>query len=178
MKTLKKFKNTFMTFSILYITLGIVLIIWPEISARIICNIFGILTLGFGAVKMIRYFNGNTYDTAFRFDLAQGILYIILGIFILAAPKVVISILPFILGLAIVIDSIIRIQLAMDLKRGQYTKWSTSLVFAIITAILGTILLFNPFKGGIALTIYMGISLVVDGIVNLWGLIHATKILK
>lgn len=178
MGTLKKFKNTFMTFSILYIILGVVIIIWPEISARIICNVLGILTLAFGAVKVISYFSKDTSNMTFGFDLAQGILYIILGIFVLSSPNVVISILPFILGLVIVIDSIIRMQLAVDLKRAQYTKWSTSLILAIITGIFGAILLFNPFAGGMALTIYMGISLVVDGVVNLWGLIYVTKALK
>ncbi|MFU0799063.1 MAG: DUF308 domain-containing protein [Xylanivirga thermophila] len=175
MERLKKFKTAFIVSSIFYIILGIVLIARPETSARAICRVFGVLILLLGVIRVIRYFAGNDFEDQFKFDLARGILASMFGIFMLIAPKAVIVALPVLLGLAIIIDSVLRLQLSIDLKRLQYEKWWTGLIMALVTGVLGVMLFFNPFAGSIALTMYIGISLVIDGIVNIWALILLTK---
>lgn len=175
MERLKKFKTAFIIFSIFYIVLGFVLIARPETSARAICRVFGALILILGVIRVIRYFAGNDFADQFRFDLARGILAVMFGIFMLIAPNAVIVALPVLLGLAIIIDSVLRLQLSIDLKRLQYEKWWLGLVLALVTGVLGAMLLFNPFAGSVALTMYIGISLVIDGIVNLWALIFLIK---
>jgi uncharacterized membrane protein HdeD (DUF308 family) len=174
MEYLKKFKSAFIIMSILYVLLGITLIARPELSALVICKLFGTIALIVGIIRIIGFYRRNDYGSLLRVDMVHGLLCIILGSFMLIAPKVVISVLPVMLGIVIIIDSILRFQMAFDLKRLQYEKWWMHLSLAIITVVLGAMLLFNPFAGGIVLTRFIGITLTIDGAVNLWGIIFIT----
>lgn len=68
--------------------------------------------------------------------------------------------------------------MAVNLKRLQHKKWDIHLYLALITAVLGTLLLFNPFAGSIFLTRLIGISLTINGAVNLWGIIYITRVFQ
>lgn len=178
MENVKRLKIVFISMSILYILLGITLIAWPEMSALTLCKLFGTITLILGIIKIIGFFKSEAFMNYVHLDQAQGILYIIFGSLMMIAPKAVISALPLMLGIVIIIDSSLRFQLALNLKRLKYEKWWIYLSLALITAILGILLLFNPFKGSIILTIYIGISLTVNGVFNLWGIIYITRVFK
>lgn len=175
MEYLKKFKTAFIIMSILYIVLGITLISRPELSVMVICKSFGTIALIVGIIRIIGFYRRNVYGSLLHLDMVHGLLCIILGSFMLIAPKVVISVLPVLLGIVIIIDSVLRFQMAFDLKRLQHEKWWMHLSLAIVTVVLGTLLLFNPFAGGIVLTRFIGITLTVDGVVNLWGIIFITR---
>ena len=43
----------------------------------------GCMMIGFGAVKLMGYFSRDLYRLAFQFDLAYGILLIVLGLIVL-----------------------------------------------------------------------------------------------
>lgn len=178
MAYVKKFKLTFIIMSVLYVLLGITLIAKPEFSALAICRLFGTIVLIPGIIRVIGFFRADAYGNLLSLDLVHGLFYIVLGSFMLIAPKTVISALPVILGIVIIIDSILRLQLAVNLKRLQHNKWRIHLYFALITAALGTLLLFNPFAGSIILTRLIGISLAINGAVNLWGIIYITKVFQ
>lgn len=170
MKSLKRFKVGFITLSIFYIVLGVILIIWPQISIRAICKAFGILILALGIIRVFRYFNRVEYNAPFQLDFAQGLFNVVLGIFMLFSPDALVVALPVVLGIAILIDSVLRLQIAIDSKRLQFDDWLVNFILALVTMIFGALLLFNPFVGSIVLTRFIGISLAIDGIVNLWVL--------
>jgi uncharacterized membrane protein HdeD (DUF308 family) len=178
MKYVKRFKNAFIIMSILYILLGITLIAKPEFSAMAICRFFGTIMLVPGIIRIIGFFSNDAYDNVLSLDLVSGLFYLVLGGFMLIAPKAVISALPVILGILIIIDSILRFQLAVNLKRLQHENWRIHIFLALVTAVLGSLLLFNPFAGSIILTRLIGISLSVNGAVNLWGIIFITRVFK
>lgn len=175
---MKKLKNAFIGMSVLYILLGITLIVWPEMSALTLCKLFGAIILILGIMEIISFFRNEAFLSYGYLNQAQGILYIVLGILMLISPRAVISALPLMLGFVIIIDSSLRFQLALNLQRLSYSKWWLYLCFALVTAILGVLLLFNPFEGSIVLTIYIGVSLVVNGAINLWGIIYVKKIIN
>ena len=79
------------------------------------------------------------------FDLVYGLIFIAFGGFMLIAPKVIITALPIILGIVIIVDSIIRLQFAFNLKRLLH-KWQIHLYLALITAVLGILLVFKPLR--------------------------------
>lgn len=178
MENLKKFRTTFIIISLLYILLGVTLIVRPELSVLSICKLSGAITLLFGLVRIIGYFRRDDFENVFRTDLSHGLIYLILGSFMLIAPKTVVSALPVILGLVIIIDSVLRIQLAVELKRLQEEQWWINLVLALITVVLGTLLLFNPFAGSLVLTMFIGIVLIINGVFNLWGILLFARVVK
>lgn len=175
---LKRFRVSFIVLSILYVLLGLMLIIWPQISLAAICKFIGTVILILGVVRVINFFTNEEFRGSSRLDLANGLLNILLGLFMLISPESLVKALPIILGIVIIVDSMIRLQLSIELKMGRYENWWIGFVLAILTAIFGTVLVFNPFAGSIILGRFLGIGLAADGIVNLWILISLRRRLK
>lgn len=178
MEYIKKSKIAIIAMSILFITLGIILIARPEFSVLAICRLFGAIILIPGIIKIIGFFRKAAYEDTLGFDLVYGLFFILLGIFMLIAPKAVVSAFPLMLGIVIIIDSILRLQLSINLKRLQHEKWWVHLCFALITAVLGILLVFNPFTGSVIMTRLIGIALTISGVVNLLGIIYISRALK
>ena len=87
---LRAAKIGYIVMSVLFCLLGLVLLVWPNLSISLIGIAAGIMLIVFGLVKLGGYFTRDLYELAFQHDLAFGLLLIALGVMLLA----------FILGLA------------------------------------------------------------------------------
>ncbi|MBQ9992212.1 MAG: DUF308 domain-containing protein, partial [Firmicutes bacterium] len=161
------FKSSFSHLSIVYILLGLFLLIFPTASARIICSVLGLVALVIGAFRLINYFRLHSNGQFLRTGFISGFIFCALGLFFILKPTVVMSILPFIIGLAICFNGIVKMQSAIELRRANYDKWIVSLVIAAITLLLGILLIINPFSGAKLAIMFVGAALVIDGITNI-----------
>ena len=168
MKT-RFFKTDFWVISILFILVGLCMVIWPQTSQLVICYILGAVLLLIGIVRITGYFVRKDVSAPFRFDLSLGICNALIGLVILLKPDALIAIYGILAGITLLLDAAIKIQMAFDLKRMGYALWYLALIFALVTGILGVILVFNPFTAADALAIFVGIALILDGGVNLWA---------
>ena len=84
MKYLKRIKTAYICAGVLFSIMGLILIIFPQISMRAICCIIGAFSIMLGAIKICAYFSDDRYNIAFQFDLALGILAIIIGTIFIA----------------------------------------------------------------------------------------------
>lgn len=75
-----------------------------------------------------------------RANLAFGVLDVILGGILLSRPGIAASILPFIMGFLLVVDSLVKLQLAFDAKRSGLGSWWIVLLTAVVGVILGAAL--------------------------------------
>jgi uncharacterized membrane protein HdeD (DUF308 family) len=174
----KKAKWTFLVFSILNVVLGVCLVIWPQISALTLCYILGAAILILGIVRMIFYFRKNVFGIPLYSDLAIGLLDVVLGVILLIHPFDAVIFLPIAVGMLIVLDSMFKLQASIDVKRAGISKWWLILILAVLSAVLGVLLIANPFTGASALMILMGITLIADGIQNIWTCTYVSKYLK
>lgn len=161
--------------SILYIIAGGVLILWPDIAVKIVCYIISGVLLVYGLIRIIIYLRSDSTRRYFQFDLVVGMVTIAFGIFIVFKPVLFISLLPFAIGLCILFDSIIKFQNAFDLKHAGLHYWQIPLAVSIATAILGIILIINPFGATVILVRCMGIFFIVDGAANISSAILVLK---
>ena len=76
----------------------------------------GIILVAYGIVKIIVYLSDNLYDLAFQYDLACGILLIVLGVIVLGCNLRIRSYLSSGLGLLILLDDVLKVQTAKDAK--------------------------------------------------------------
>ena len=157
--------------------LGLVMIIWPEISALAVCYIMGILCVAVGIGLLIRYFSIGLAGIFFRFDLILGICSILLGILLFVQPAGALVFLPVALGVYIITSSIFCIQLSTEFRRIG-GSWALSLVYGIAGIILGVLLILDPFAGATALMIYAGISLVVISIQSIYLIVCISRAIK
>ncbi len=178
MKTIQKAKWCYIICSILFCLFGLCLIIWPTISAKTLCYVLGGIAILYSLTKIIGYFTRDIYRLAFQFDLALGIFFAVLGLLLLLQPSYILALLPVIIGLLIFVDGIFKVQTAIDAKRFGLTKWWGILLGAVLCIALGIFLIFSPLEGGKVLMILIGVSLLVDGLQNLFNAIYTVKILN
>lgn len=177
-KKLRAAKYGYIILSVLICVLGIVLIAVPEFSINLLCWIGGGLLVVFGCIKILGYLSKDLYRLAFQFDLAFGILFIILGILLILRMENMLNIICILLGIIILSDSLLKIQTAIDAKNFGLRLWWTILAAAILTAIFGVLLLFRPYESHKVAMIFLGLSFLGDGILNLITVLTAVKILQ
>lgn len=163
MSFVKTLKAVCVLASVGIIAMGVCLLIWPETSGLVICMALGILAIVYGVTRMVGYFCNDLYRLAFQFDLAVGLLSILVGgVLLLRADRVMVY-LPILIGVFLLVDSVLRFQTAMDAKAFGMGKWWVILTAAILGAALGVWLLVRPGEGAVDLTRLLGLALIVDG---------------
>lgn len=177
-KRLRMAKYGYIILSCLFCLLGITLIAVPDFSISLLCWIGGILLILFGCVKIVGYVSKDIYRLAFQFDLAFGILLIALGAVLILRTDTMIHIICVLLGLCILADALLKIQIAIDSKAFGIRQWWLILGAAIITGVIGFLLMFRPYESARLVMILLGVSLLAEGILNLITILTSVKIFR
>ena len=177
-KRIQTAKIGYLIISTLLCALGILLVALPDFSAELFCRISGIIMLLFGFIKMIGYFSKDLYRLAFQFDLASGILLMALGIIMMLRANVMISIICIILGIYVLADALLKVQIAIDAKAFGIAKWWLILAAAVLTGVVGFLLVLRPSESTQVVMVLLGLSLIAEGLLNLITILTAVKIIR
>lgn len=167
-KVLKKFKTNVVASSLLCVLLGLVLLFWPGMSMRIVCTAVGVVLILGGLIRVIDYFimkDGSMYS---QVNLIFGIVFVVVGIWIVLKPDTVLSIIPIIVGIIIALHGLHNLQQAVGLCKEQYDKWWIALLLGIFTVGFGVLLIWRPFDAIETVVMLIGIFLIYDGLSNIW----------
>ncbi len=171
-------KIGYIVMSILYCAAGVLFIALPQLSASLIGICIGIAMIAFGAVKLVGYFSKDLYRLAFQYDLEFGILLIVLGVIVLFNNERLMNFICIVLGIAILLDGLFKIRIAVDSKTFGISTWWLILALAIITAGVGVALIADCAVGAELLTVLLGASLLCEGVLNLYTVISTVLIVK
>ena len=177
-KRIQAAKLGYILLSVALCALGGVLIAVPDFSAALLCRLVGITMLLFGAVKIIGYCSKDLYRLAFQYDLAFGILLIALGGILLFRPDTMVQIICIIMGVCVLADALLKIQISIDSKAFGLEKWWLILVTAILTGVAGFLLVLRPMESARAVMILLGVTLITEGLLNLTTILTAVKIIR
>lgn len=168
MKTiLKAIKKSVILTACIDIIVGIALLVYPETSSTVLCYCVGGVVLLYGLISLIRHFRNKDGYSWLYLDLVLGIILCGIGLFMIIFKDVVISAIPYIFGLFLFIDGVFMIQRAVGLKRLSFRKWWYVLIMALLTVGMGLVMMFHPFDAAMIMVIYIGITLIFDGVFNL-----------
>lgn len=81
-------------------------------------------------------------------------------------------------GIAIMADGLFKIQIAEDSRKFGISNWWLIMALAIIACAAGIVLVLRPSIGSELLMIIFGISLLLEGILNLIVAVFAVKVTK
>lgn len=176
-KLMKTAKTGYIIMSLVFCLLGIMLIAIPDFSVTLIATVFGVLLILFGIVKIIGYFSKDLFRLAFQYDLAFGILLIVLGMITILKVKNIMIFISIILGIYALADGLLKIQIALDAKVFGIKQWWTILVSAVATGAIGCVLVIRPSESAGILVILFGICLLAEGILNLITVLVAVRII-
>lgn len=171
-------KTGYIVMSVLFCVAGILFITMPEISTEIIGVCIGIAMILFGIVKLIGYFSKDLFRLAFQFDLEFGILMMVLGVIMLFNPKNLMVFICIALGISILLDGLFKIRIAMDSRQFGIKSWWLILSLAIVTGAIGVFLIFDSVIGSQILSVLLGLTLLSEGILNLYTVISTVLIVK
>lgn len=167
---LEEFKKVFqfsILISILFILLGICLFLFPETIISMISYILGGIILVSGVISIIRYFTRKERITMFAFDLIYGVFSIIFGVIMITNPTALATVIPFVLGIWVIINSIVKMRYSFRLKDYNQSAWLSTFVISIVMLLWGFILLFNPFEGALVITQVIGLFIIVYAMLDL-----------
>ena len=171
-------KVGYIVMSLALCAFGIVLIVLPDISAKILGIVCGVIASAFGCVRLVCYFSKDLYRLAFQYDLPLGILLIVLGVIMLTRPDSLMTFICVSTGLYILTDSLFRMRISAEARRFGIREWWLILALAIVTAVCGLLLLIRPGDGSRLLVVLLGISLLAEGIMSLSTVLTAVKIIR
>ncbi len=174
---LKKFNqiiNEAIGISIIFLLLGIIFLIYPNISITVIAYLIAFILIGSGIYLIGLEITNSTIffpmDTFFN-----GIISVILGTIILIYPNIFQIIIPIMLGTYFIIDSIFKLKIVTFLRRIDNTSWIFTLLLTILSIICGIILIINPIDSSIAIALFAGITLIVYSITGIVDMILFKK---
>ena len=171
-------KIGYIVMSVVFCAVGLMFIIRSDVSAAFLGYLLGISMVVFGAIKIVGYFSKDLFRLAFQYDLEFGVILIVLGVIVLAKPLDVLNFVFIATGIATLADSLFRIRIAMDAKRFGIESWWMILAIAVLTGVIGILLVIRPWESARILTALLGISLLSEGILNLCVAISTVKIVK
>lgn len=177
-QSIRAAKTGYLILSALFCALGILLIALPGFSVSLVGILSGALLLVFGVVKLAGYFSRDLYQLAFQFDLAFGLLMIVLGVIILINPDRALSFLCLVLGVVILMDALFKLQSSLDARRFGLRTWGLLLGLAICSGVIGAALALHPAQSARALMVLLGVGLLFEGILNLCVGIFAIKVIR
>lgn len=171
-------KTGYVVISVLLLVLGAALLIWPEASVRWIGMLLGIGMIVFGIIKLVGYFSRDLFRLAFQYDLAFGVLLIALGVITLVQPNGTMSFLCVVYGIPVLADGLFKVQIALDSRRFGIRRWWLIMLTAAVTVLLGVLLVLRPAEAARTLAWMMGLSLVVDSVLNIIVALTTVKIVR
>lgn len=159
--------NHRMILSLLMVIIGLVLAIWPGHVMTTALKILGIALLIGGGITLFSWYRTRQLGSD-PLRLAEGVLLTLAGLFVLINPNFLISIIPFAVGAFVLLNGIVNLLQALDQRRRFYNRWSVSLTMAILTIVLGLLVMFNPFSTMQVLVMAIGIVMIYNGASNLF----------
>lgn len=167
-KSLKDVSVGIVITAILCIGLGIILVVYPEMSTTLICYSFGGILVMCALFHIFFYIKLRKENNFVNFNLIIAVITGVIGVWILLKPAMVVLIIPIIFGIVLIIHGIIDFMQAFRLKEKYYNNWWVAIILAAINFCFAIILLINPFSAVIWLIRIIGIILIYDGASDVW----------
>ena len=129
----KQYEKNSIIVSILMIILSIFLIFMPFDSAVTVIWMFGIFAIVDGIIHLVSYFNTDANNRLANFEFAEGIIDILSGILICICANYLVLFLPIMIGVWIIVKSIAKMQISLNMRNSEESSWIFILILSIIT---------------------------------------------
>ena len=160
--------------SLLLILSGVFLIVWPEVGKTVARYLIGGNFIFIGLARALGYFANDLYRLAFQYDLALGGFCVIFGILLIISPDHVQTALPYIIGVYVLINSLLKMQTALDAKAFGMKHWWGLLAaaVAISTVAVALLILYTQIYSHLLVPI----ALILDGGDGIWNTLGTVRV--
>src|SRR6185437_1439585 len=149
-------------FGIVAIVIGVVVLVWPSQTLRVVGVLFGIYLLVSGVIEVMLAFAPGMRGGARFLSALTGVLSILLGLLCFRGAAESILLLALWIGFSWLIIGISRTVAAASAPYIPYRGWQ--ITGGILLAIGGIIIIVSPFNSIFALAVFAGIWLIIIGV--------------
>lgn len=156
-------KQNYFVNAVIMVVLGLVLVIWPHILGVMLCYLLGGALILMGVIQLVGFLRGERLGLYNKFSMFMGIVLVLLGIWICTQPRIVLLIIPVVVGIIMLLHGLMDIQYTLDIRKTGNSKWWIALIASILTLGVGVLLVLNPFTAYEVTMILLGIAMLYDG---------------
>ena len=175
-KTLKRNSNLVMCIAELVI--GILLLINPVGFTRGIIIALGIPLALQGIGSIVSYFRQKPQAASEDNMLAKGLLMACCGLFCMFRSSWFIAAFPVLTmfyGVMTLVSAFGKLQWTADMLRLKQKYWFVALISAALSLVLAVLIITNPFSSTAALWVFIGVSMIVEAVVDVVTLFFERK---
>lgn len=155
--------------SVLIFIIAICLVVAPVQVASNTVVILGYVLIAAGVSHCISYFLTRNEINLLNFEFAQSILSLILGFVLVFNPTgTIISIAAFV-GIYLIVNSVFKIQLSLNIATKKVNKWGVLLAAGVIELVFALLLMFMPFQTIKLLLIIVGSFLAITQLFDIYS---------
>ena len=174
----KSLRANYLISAVLCVLFGITLVVWPDISSKLVCIGFGCVLALTGAANLITFFVRKDGSLLSQINMLAGIVLLVLGGWIIFDPSVLMRIIPVVIGAIIAVHGGHNVLQAAELYKEKYDKWWVALLLGIVTIGFGALLIYNPFEAVNTMIVLIGVMLIYDGISDIWIISRVSKTVR
>lgn len=146
--------------------LGVVLLVFPQVLAGALSLVLGVVLCLVGIVEIVAVFvRPNGLLSVGR--MIPGILSLGVGLVFLLKRETFMELIWILLGIAVLIDAVYKLQYAFELKAVGAGNWWINLVLSLISLVFAILLILDPIAMADKMTRLAGGLIVANGVFDL-----------
>ena len=166
-KTMGAIASNAVARAVLSILFGLFLAFWPETAAVTVVYVFAAYLAIVGVFSIIYYVSQRKKSSANSGTIFLAVLLLVLAVVFFLLPEAVAGLLAIVFGALLVASGIVNMFLSIGLRAFTGRIWIGLLIFSLLLAIGGVIIIVNPFGAAVTFVLFLGILFVVKGIIDL-----------
>ena len=170
--------SSYWTAIVFYLVCGLLLLLLPNLALSIANVALALLLCAVGVRSIVSYLRGSVLDGVMGLQLAAGLVALCFALLLLFNPLFLAEVLPFVWGVALLVGGFGKVQMTADLKRIGDQRWWYALVAALVSFVLGALAITRPLFIASVLTQFVGVSLMVEGVLDLVSFLMLNKKIK
>lgn len=141
---IKKLGRNTLIIAVLLIAISILMITKSDTMINVIVMMIGYVLVTSGLIHVASYLKIEDEYRFFSYELAEGIINIILGILMVGNVRSVAIILPIALGVWIIVEGILTLQVSLNIRGVRDTNWGIMCFMSLVSIALGFAMTVNP----------------------------------
>lgn len=166
---IRKIGANSLVISILLSVLAFFMMVKTPETIAVIILMFGFVLVMSGLIHFHSYLAINEDYRYFSYELAEAIIDTILGFIVVCNVQSVELYLQIVIGIWIVLEGILKVQIALNIRAVRDAKWGIMLFLSLISIALGGIVIFNPFASAEILMKMLGAVLFTAQLLNIYS---------
>lgn len=153
--------------TLLFLIIGIILVTNPVATLNVVAYAVEIILIVWGTITIVDYIRIESRHDVFSCGFVQGVVCILIALFLIINPTIITTILPVCIGIWMVFGSLSRIQITIKLNAwGQRTSiWY--IILAILMFAIGLVIICNPFKTAALIVQMLGVGIITYSVIDL-----------